>query len=121
MPDITNSERIRELEKSVASQNTQLETTNKALDSLERGHQGTVHKLEEARRELEKKIVVLEEKVSKLEAGQSEQKILVLEEKVSKLEGSQIKVADRLWAFLSLVLAGGIGSVLTWLLTRKSP
>lgn len=102
MPNMTQGDRIRELEMTVASQSTQQEISNKTSDTLSQTLQETIHKLEETRRELEKKIAVLEEKVS-------------------KLESAQYRVGERLWLVIAPLFAAVIGSVLTWLLTRTTP
>lgn len=102
MPSIPHGDRIRELEMLVSSQSTQIESSNKTLDSLVTFHNETVRKLEDHRRETERKIAVLEEKIA-------------------KLEGLQHKWTDRLWSIIPPALAAAIAALLTWLFTRNKP
>lgn len=79
MPEMTNSDRIRELEKIAAGHSATQESANRALDALGQEHRETVGKLDDALREL-----------------------ATLKEKVATLEKQRDKFGDRLWSVVPL-------------------
>ena len=86
MPNLPHGDRIRELEKSVASQGTQQGFISKSVGELNKAREELASKVEDARRETERELAVLREKVARLETGHG-------------------KLGDRLWSVIPPLVA----------------
>ena len=129
MPGKTQADRILDLEQLVVEQRVQLKLLEKTVQSLQDGQSQTHAWLHDLRRAHERDVAVLGRDVEELrrhaeKSGTTELKtdIVLLREKMTKVEAAQEKLGQRAWSVVpnisGAVVGGVIAAVVAFLVAR---